>query len=94
MRHRKRARGRDRNGSAGTAHRSLRTGRVLDIAGANHGGQSREPYPSRTSCGFREVGLRECYGHIEGVWHDVILLERRSSHAGGPDLPTRTCEGT
>ena len=41
--------------------------------------------------GFREVGHRERYGHIDGVWHDVILLERRSLRAGGPDLPTRTC---
>ena len=43
------------------------------------------------ACGFREVGRRERYGHLEGVWHDVILLERRSHQAGGPGLPTRTC---
>jgi L-amino acid N-acyltransferase YncA len=45
-----------------------------------------------SSCGFREVGRRERYGHINEVWHDVILFERRSPHAGGPGLPTRTCE--
>lgn len=44
------------------------------------------------SCGFREVGRRERYGHVGGVWHDVVLLERRSSRAGGPGLPTNTCE--
>jgi phosphinothricin acetyltransferase len=43
-------------------------------------------------CGFREVGYRERYGHIDDAWHDVILLERRSRHAGGPGLPTRTCD--
>ena len=41
--------------------------------------------------GFREVGVRERYGHLDGVWHDVVLYERRSRRAGGPGLPTRTC---
>jgi L-amino acid N-acyltransferase YncA len=43
-------------------------------------------------CGFREVGRRERYGHLNDEWHDVILLERRSSHTGGPGLPTKTCD--
>lgn len=34
------------------------------------------------SCGFREVGLREKLGQREGVWRDVLLLERRSSSVG------------
>ena len=42
-------------------------------------------------CGFREAGVRERYGHLNGDWHDVILLERRSPCAGGPGLPTRSC---
>ena len=42
-------------------------------------------------CGFREVGVRERLGHIGGVWHDVVLLERRSRTTGGPGLPTRSC---
>jgi phosphinothricin acetyltransferase len=42
-------------------------------------------------CGFREVGCRERYGHIDDVWRDVILLERRSDLAGGANLPTKTC---
>jgi phosphinothricin acetyltransferase len=46
------------------------------------------------SCGFREVGWRERYGHINHVWHDVIMLERRSRHTGGPGLPTRSCKAT
>lgn len=41
--------------------------------------------------GFREVGYRERYGHLDGVWHDVVLYERRSIRAGGAGLPTRTC---
>ena len=43
-------------------------------------------------CGFREVGVRERYGHIGDAWHDVVLLERRSDDTGGPDLPTKQCE--
>lgn len=34
------------------------------------------------SLGFREVGRRERIGRREGVWRDVILLERRSGCAG------------
>lgn len=29
--------------------------------------------------GFREVGVRERIGRREGVWRDVVLLERRSA---------------
>jgi phosphinothricin acetyltransferase len=29
------------------------------------------------SCGFRTVGLRERLGQREGIWRDVLLLERR-----------------
>jgi L-amino acid N-acyltransferase YncA len=29
-------------------------------------------------CGFRLVGVRERIGELEGVWRDVLLLERRS----------------
>jgi len=32
--------------------------------------------------GFREVGRRERLGKLDGVWHDVILLERRSTVVG------------
>ncbi|MBN3553347.1 N-acetyltransferase [Fictibacillus nanhaiensis] len=31
---------------------------------------------------FREVGLREKIGEMNGVWRDVILLERRSKKVG------------
>ena len=43
-------------------------------------------------CGFREVGYREKLGHRLGVWHNVILLEKRSQKTGGPGLPTRKCK--
>ena len=33
-------------------------------------------------CGFREVGRRERIGSLNGVWRDVILLERRSPVVG------------
>jgi phosphinothricin acetyltransferase len=29
-------------------------------------------------CGFRVVGTRERLGRLDGVWRDVVLLERRS----------------
>jgi phosphinothricin acetyltransferase len=34
------------------------------------------------SCGFREVGLRRGLGKLDGQWHDVLLMERRSPHVG------------
>lgn len=34
------------------------------------------------NCGFREVGRRERLGQLEGVWRDVLLLERRSPLVG------------
>jgi phosphinothricin acetyltransferase len=30
------------------------------------------------TCGFRTVGPRERLGKLDGVWRDVLLLERRS----------------
>ena len=50
--------------------------------------------PSRAlhrKCGFREVGYRERYGHIDDVWSDIVLLEHRSDRAGGVNLPTMSC---
>lgn len=34
------------------------------------------------SCGFREVGRREKIGQLNGVWRDVIMVERRSRVVG------------
>lgn len=34
------------------------------------------------SRGFREVGRRERVGQMNGIWRDVILMERRSAVAG------------
>jgi phosphinothricin acetyltransferase len=34
------------------------------------------------SCGFCVVGRRERLGQMNGVWRDVILMERRSNVAG------------
>jgi L-amino acid N-acyltransferase YncA len=33
-------------------------------------------------CGFRIVGVRERLGEMNGVWRDVLMLERRSEVAG------------
>jgi L-amino acid N-acyltransferase YncA len=30
-------------------------------------------------CGFRVVGVRERIGQLNGVWRDVVLMERRSA---------------
>jgi phosphinothricin acetyltransferase len=34
------------------------------------------------ACDFREVGRRERLGKLNGVWRDVLLLERRSGKVG------------
>jgi phosphinothricin acetyltransferase len=34
------------------------------------------------ACGFREVGRRERIGQKDGIWRDVILMERRSKIVG------------
>jgi L-amino acid N-acyltransferase YncA len=34
------------------------------------------------ACGFRKVGVRERLGELNGVWRDVIWLERRSTLVG------------
>jgi len=33
-------------------------------------------------CGFREVGRRERIAKRDGVWHDTVLTERRSTNVG------------
>ncbi|MEJ2008088.1 MAG: GNAT family N-acetyltransferase [Acidobacteriota bacterium] len=33
-------------------------------------------------CGFREVGRRMRLGRLDGIWRDVLLLERRSEIVG------------
>jgi phosphinothricin acetyltransferase len=33
-------------------------------------------------CGFRVVGIRRRLGQLQGVWRDVLLLERRSERVG------------
>jgi L-amino acid N-acyltransferase YncA len=35
-----------------------------------------------TKAGFRIVGTRERLGRMNGLWRDVVLMERRSSVAG------------
>jgi L-amino acid N-acyltransferase YncA len=37
------------------------------------------------ACGFRRVGVRERIGKLDGVWHDVVLMERRSERVEGPE---------
>lgn len=34
------------------------------------------------SCGFRSVGYCEKIGKLDGMWHDTLLMERRSQAIG------------
>ena len=34
------------------------------------------------AAGFRVVGVRERIGHVNGKWHNVVLMERRSQSVG------------
>jgi L-amino acid N-acyltransferase YncA len=34
------------------------------------------------ACGFRQVGVREKIGYMNGKWRDVVLMERRSKVVG------------
>ncbi|MGE5279075.1 MAG: N-acetyltransferase family protein [Acidobacteriota bacterium] len=36
-------------------------------------------------CGFRIVGVRKRLGRLDGVWRDVMLLERRSDTVGASE---------
>src|SRR6266436_3901348 len=36
-------------------------------------------------CGFRDVGRRERLGKMNGMWRDVVLLERRSRVVGADE---------
>lgn len=42
--------------------------------------ENRASVALHRSLGFRRVGLRERLGRMDGVWRDVILMERRSQH--------------
>jgi L-amino acid N-acyltransferase YncA len=34
------------------------------------------------ACGFRQVGIRERIGQRDGIWRDVVFMERRSQLVG------------
>ncbi len=44
--------------------------------------ENRASIALHKSCGFRELGYRERIGQLNGVWRDVVLLERRSMVVG------------
>ncbi len=44
--------------------------------------ENRASIALHKSCGFRELGYRERIGQLDGVWRDVVLLERRSKLVG------------
>ena len=41
--------------------------------------------------GFREFGIRERLGHLDGVWYDFVLYDYRSPKTSGPGKQTRGC---
>lgn len=53
--------------------------------------ENRASLALHKKAGFREIGYKEKVGQRKGVWHDVVLLEKRSQRTGGPNLPTREC---
>ena len=38
-------------------------------------------------CGFREVGVYRRHAKLDGVWRDVVIVERLLGEAGGTRLP-------
>ncbi len=40
--------------------------------------ENRASLALHARCGFRVVGVRERLGRMNGIWRDVVLLERRS----------------
>lgn len=44
--------------------------------------ENRASIAVHRSCGFRVVGRRERIGIMDGLWRDVVLMERRSHIAG------------
>ncbi|MFP5261778.1 MAG: N-acetyltransferase family protein [Blastocatellia bacterium] len=44
--------------------------------------ENRASLKLHKGCGFREVGRRERLGKLNGVWRDVVVLERRSATVG------------
>ena len=44
--------------------------------------ENRASVSVHESCGFKTVGLREKLGQMDGVWRDVVLMERRSKVVG------------
>lgn len=44
--------------------------------------ENRSSIALHKSCGFREVGIRERIGNMNGVWRDTVLMERRRKLAG------------
>ena len=44
--------------------------------------ENRASIALHEKCGFREVGRREKLGRRDGVWRDVVLMERRSRRVG------------
>ena len=40
--------------------------------------ENRASLALHKACGFRQVGYRERLGQLNGLWRDVILMERRS----------------
>ena len=44
--------------------------------------ENRASIALHKACGFRTVGVRERIGQVNGLWRDVVLMERRSETTG------------
>jgi len=40
--------------------------------------ENKISFALHTSCGFREIGIREKIAQLDGIWRNTVLLERRS----------------
>jgi len=68
--------------TAAGACRRIGTAWHMDSTGRDLSGKTWQALPCTAACGFRIVGSREKLGRMNGLWRDVLLLERRSAVAG------------
>lgn len=82
----------------GAGHRGRGVGKALlrkQVTAADEGGlwtlqtsvftENRASVALHRGAGYRTVGIRERIGERAGVWHDTVLIERRSPVCCAPD---------
>ena len=78
---------------------SRRNRRLLEARVAYLSGECREP-GADPFLGFREVGVYEKHGQLDGVWRDVVIVERliprefSLKRCPPSTLPAKSCSHT